>query len=115
MTYALFLDDERYPPTSPPPSGFEWVILRDFAQACRYVEENGMPVFVSFDHDLGDGPTGMAFAKWLVERDMDGVSLLPATFQFFVHSQNPVGATNIRGLMEAYLSCRAVNLAGVPP
>jgi hypothetical protein len=31
---------------------------------------------------------------------------LPADFDFYVHSQNPVGAANIEGLMRQYLSVR---------
>ena len=98
---ALFLDDEREPPRD----GYEWVIVRSFDQAKRYVLSNGMPRHASFDHDLGDGPTGYDFIKWLVEYDMDN-NVIPEDFTFYVHSQNPIGVANIRGFLTQYLEMR---------
>lgn len=65
----------------------------------------GCPTFISFDHDLGpDEKTGYDLAKWLVERDLDSNgAFIPATFEFYVHSQNPVGAANIRNYLQRYL------------
>ena len=63
---------------------------------------------VSFDHDMGmdeNGnllPTGMDFAKWLVEHDQEH-NILSDEFYFRVHSANGPGAANIRSLMESYL------------
>lgn len=96
MTYKLFLDDERFP------VGDDWAIVRDFASAVNYVCHNGFPQFVSFDHDLGEGPTGYHFAKWLIERDLDYHDM-PADFDYEVHSQNPVGAGNICGTLNRYI------------
>lgn len=52
MSYSMFLDDIRdanlYYPNQ------DMVVCRDFKSACEYVIENGIPAFVSFDHDLGD-------------------------------------------------------------
>lgn len=94
--YALFLDDEREP------VGNDWVIVRSYDEAVAYVEGNGFPSYVSFDHDLGEGKTGYDFAKWLVEKDMDE-DWLPDNFFFYVHSQNPVGAENIRKYIIDYM------------
>ncbi len=51
MTYNLFLDDERFPPND----GKDWVIVRSVQEAVDYVEVNGLPSFISFDNDLGQG------------------------------------------------------------
>ncbi|NJO63719.1 MAG: hypothetical protein HC836_37690 [Richelia sp. RM2_1_2] len=93
----MFLDDERYP------IGGDWVIVRNFAAAVNYVCQHGFPRFVSFDNDLGnDLQTGYDFAKWLIERDLD-MGDMPDDFDFYVHSQNPVGVKNINSAMRSYL------------
>ena len=47
---------------------------------------------MSFDHDLGENePTGYDIAKWLAENCLERWPLVVK-----VHSQNPVGAENIR-------------------
>ena len=95
----LFLDDLR-----DAPSGDPWVTVRSFADAVAYIEQQGIPAFISFDHDLGeDVPTGYDFAKWLVECHLDGTHLFPTTFSYAVHSANPPGAANIRGLLDGFL------------
>ena len=122
----LFLDDERMPADvtwidiGPGP----WEIVRSYAEAVAWVEQNGFPDVISFDHDLGyeafdtneagiivvtdsrETPSGHDFAKWLIHRDMDceGVDGLRDDFRFTVHSMNPVGARNIRELLVSYLS-----------
>lgn len=103
--WALFLDDERMPKTS----DRTWVIARSMSQAVELVKANGMPSFISFDHDLGCNevgeplPTGYDFAHWLVKMDMDKIYMIPEDFGFFVHSANPQGAANIQGLLTRYL------------
>ena len=94
MTYSLFLDDERHPVND------NCVVVRDYYQACGYVVKNGTPIHVDFDHDLGTGPTGYDFAKWLVDRSLDGHGF-PQSFD--VHSQNPIGRRNIIDLMNGYM------------
>jgi len=99
----LFLDDERLPPED----GRAWAVVRSVAEAAAWVEENGFPAYVSFDNDLGDGvPEGRAFARWLVERDLD-TGAMPDGFAFYVHSQNPVAREAIEGVLDAYLAFRA--------
>ncbi len=107
MRYSLFLDDERHPPANG-----RWVVARSVAQAIRIVEEKGYPQFVSFDHDLGYDlnknepcPDGLDFAHFLINLDMD-TNRMPEGFQYYVHSQNPVGVENIRGLLDCYLRVR---------
>ena len=73
-----------------------------------FILKNGMPDFISFDHDLGIDeneqllPSGYDFAKWIIESDLDGVISISSTFRYKVHSQNPVGKKNITELLDGY-------------
>jgi hypothetical protein len=106
MNWKLYLDDIRTPddPT--------FMIVRTVNDAQKLIHLLGMPTFISFDHDLGmddEGNlllSGYDFVKWLVEMDMEGIFILPEDFDFIVHSQNPVGAKNIREYLRSYLSFR---------
>lgn len=82
-----------------------WILARSHDEAIKLIKEKGFPTFVSFDHDLGDGKDGIAVARYLIEADLDHGSM-PANFDFEVHSANPVGRANIRGLLENYISVR---------
>ena len=109
MRYKLYLDDIRVP--AHVGSGFKnttgWLLARTYDEAVSIVMDKGCPVYISFDHDLGDenAKTGYDFAKWLVEQDLDH-GILPDNFDFNVHSANPVGAANITGLLDSYLKTR---------
>jgi hypothetical protein len=128
----LFLDDIRIPKDAIGlvPSNLnqyywenDWVIVRDFHQFCDYLQKNGVPDFISFDHDLADDhyndlfsnknwsksdndivlkydeykeKTGYECAKWLVDFCLESSYKLP---DYQVHSANPVGKKNI----ESYL------------
>lgn len=93
MTYTLFLDDERDPvdPSS--------VVCRSYEEAVLCVTFMGMPDHIDFDHDLGYGRNGYDFARWIVNRAIE-VGTMPKTYA--VHSQNPIGAKNIHGVMGWY-------------
>ncbi len=95
MTYKLFLDDERFPAGND-----DWFIARTANDAAHKVTKDGMPISVSLDHDLGDGPTGAEFVIWLIGHMLDEDIKFPSGFVFYVHSMNPVGAANIRHKME---------------
>ena len=99
---ALYIDDERVPKTNR-----NWEVVRNAAEARKYMNENGCPSYISFDHDLGDFETGYDIAKWIVEKDMerDG-KFIPENFEFNVHSANPVGAANIEKYLINYLTFR---------
>ena len=113
MKKYLFLDDDRNPKDVTwvnIPRNFLWEVVRSHNEAVEWVEENGFPDVVSFDHDLADvhyagdfskEKTGYDFAKWLVERDLDNHDM-PEDFEFYVHSMNPVGAENISNLLQMY-------------
>lgn len=93
--FNLFIDDERFP------AGYRnWTIARTSSEAIALVEARGMPGFVSFDHDLGGEDTSMVFLRWLAEHAMDNG--LTFNFDYFVHSQNPIGAANIVGFIESF-------------
>lgn len=102
----LFLDDIRtvdmvYPPDQVP----EFDLVRSYDAFVEYVQQNGLPEFISFDNDLGldvhgkIAPDGYAAAKWLVYKS--GLDLIH--LQFHVHSANPVAAEQIRGLLNNYI------------
>lgn len=99
MGYKLFIDDERFPASN---SG-DWVVVRSSQEAIAHVTENGAPSFISFDHDLGADDTSMRFLHWLLDSLLDEALAIPADFDYYVHSQNPVGAENIRSFMEFLL------------
>jgi len=102
----LFLDDIRtsemiYDTTE----AADFVVIRNYADFVKYIKQNGLPEFISFDNDLGLGengelaPDGYAAAKWLVyESNLDLRRL-----RFKVHSANPVAAQQIRGLLNNYI------------
>lgn len=102
--YKLFIDDERFPPDDDPCA--RWVIARNIKEVQATIEALGFPIYISFDHDLGgDEPSGHDIAKWIVETDLDG-PVIPSGFDFYVHSQNPVGTENIEGLLRQYLKMK---------
>lgn len=96
----LFLDDERFPVDD------SWAIVRSVAEAQAWVLSNGFPDYVSFDNDLGDGlPEGRRFSEWLIDRDLDHHDM-PDSFDFYVHSQNPVARDAIEGSLRSYMRYR---------
>lgn len=106
LQWQLYLDDIRTPENN------TLMIARTVAEAQILIQQYGIPIFISFDHDLGIDdagnllPTGYDFAKWIVEMDMDGIITVPSHFSFAVHSQNPVGAENIKSYLNNYLQLK---------
>lgn len=98
--WIMFLDDERHPPED----GQDWVICRSHAAAvAEILYRKQLPKFVSFDHDIGPGPDGLKVAHHLC--DLDAFSdhfEFPQGFDWFAHSQNPVGRDNINGYLTGY-------------
>ncbi len=90
----------------------EWVIVRSYGQFVKWITENGLPDFISFDFDLGDvaelleelpreqwcNPrtgklyTGADCAKWLVNYCLGHNKPLP---DYVVHSSKPTGKERI--------------------
>lgn len=127
----LFLDDLRVPTDCPKIHYMsyrvsdlniyndDWDIVRSHGQFIKWIDENGLPDIISFDHDLGNETnligvlpieewfdignnreyTGMDSAKWLVDYCLDNDLTLP---EFIVHSANPSGYENIDGLLTSF-------------
>ena len=96
----------------------EVVWVKNFDDFVSHIKFKGIPDMVSFDHDLGEDvarekvrmgtskrqarkqkketKSGFDCAKWLVDYCIDNKIQIP---HFGVHSANPVGAENIRGLL----------------
>jgi hypothetical protein len=127
----LFLDDIRNPENA-----FEytkqrmfidkqWVVVRNFDEFKSHIETNGMPHFISFDHDLVDShytpeylwndyekskewqdqqthneKTGYDCALWLINNCIDNNLELP---EYYCHSMNPVGKDKIINLFNSYM------------
>lgn len=119
MTYKLFLDDIRFPPNVAyinEPN--EWIIARNMEDAIWYIENHGLPYYISFDHDLAPDHyavfdlevkprfdnTGYSFAKWFGQFVIDNKLELPENFDYYVHSMNPAGADNIKHYMHNFIS-----------
>lgn len=95
--WKLFIDDER------DPVGDDWLTVRNSDGAILAVMAFGMPNEIAFDHDLGGDDTSIKFIHWLMNQVMDGVYDFPDGFTYSVHSQNPVGARNIKNKMDDLL------------
>ena len=98
----LYLDDVRDLPDE------SFLLARSYEQAVLFVKENGIPPFISFDHDLASihydpstwtegfeysEKTGLDCAKYLIDYCRDRGLKLP---EVKVHSMNPVGRENIK-------------------
>lgn len=46
--YKLFLDDVR------PPPDIDWITVNSYKEFVNKITKDGLPYFVSFDHDLAD-------------------------------------------------------------
>ena len=99
MTYKLFIDDERFPPND----GSVWVIVRSSQEAIDYVQGFGIPDFISYDHDLGGDDTSIKFIWWLIDCYIEG-TITSFPINYYIHSQNPIGAENIRGLLSSFIA-----------
>jgi hypothetical protein len=105
VTYRLFIDDERDPPAD---DGHTWTVVRTVDAARSIVVALGIPSFIAFDHDLGATPEGgtsevMRFVHWLKDFILDTRPDL-GEFDFYVHSQNPIGRKNIEGLLHPLIA-----------
>ena len=96
----FFIDDERFPV-----GHFDYIIRTqaDFDNAIIDIGTRKI-TFISFDHDLGPNePTGYDLLKKLIDIDMER-GILAKDFDFYVHSQNPIGAKNIEAYLNNYLA-----------
>jgi hypothetical protein len=130
----LFLDDIRHPHDVyryTQQTMFlqkKWEIVRNYIEFVQWITTNGLPDFISFDHDLADmenassnpftdnekseerqdahvqnEKTGFECAKWLVDYCLDNNFDCP---KFYCHSMNPVGKDKINSLLVQFSTCR---------
>lgn len=116
MKKKIYLDDVRTPMIE------DWVVVRNYDEFVNKVNEIGLKniSIISLDHDLGDTAmkewhnnvyhnftlnydnitekTGMDCAKWLVEKWMNGDTVVDV----YTHSANAIGASNIMGYINNY-------------
>ena len=91
-----------------------WEIVRRYEDFVSWIQENGLPDEVSFDHDLAEitydtstgkqgfeyyEKTGYDAAKWLCEYCWTNGLPIPT---WNVHSANPVGRDNIKQLLKSF-------------
>ena len=121
MSYFLFLDDYRIPEDAFDYTKNElyinkkWIVVRSYDEFVKFIQENGVPHTVSFDHDLADEhytqeqvisynsyeeKTGFDCATWLINYCMDNKLQLPTGI--LIHSMNPVGSENIKSLFRTF-------------
>lgn len=113
--WNLFLDDERHMndvnwiPYHDLEKYYQgtWETARNLKEVKQLIKRHDcLPVFVSFDHDLGVTETGLDVAKYLISLDLDSDYTFSDDFDFVVHSKNPIGAGNILNLLNHYLVVR---------
>lgn len=128
----LFLDDVRTPShcmsympsrigsSSKVYQSADWVIVRTHDEFVNWIEKNGLPNLISFDHDLsyehysqnmytsedqyeadikGSPPTGYDSALWLIKYCSYNKKPLP---MWIVHSMNPIGASRIENALKNF-------------
>lgn len=100
----LWLDDERDPAEPRWQSFFpvddpQVIWVQSYVEFVSWIEEHALPNAVCFDHDLGDGLSGMDAARWLTEFCMENRVSLPT---WNVHSANPIGKENIKSLLSSF-------------
>lgn len=109
MNRLIWLDDLRDPKDSRmdwltySPIGKEVEVswLKNKREFVYWIQENGLPDAICFDHDLGENePTGYDCAKWLIEYCLDHKVLPPV---WSCQSANPVGQVNINRLLRNFM------------
>jgi hypothetical protein len=107
------IGDERY-------KNLDWIIVKNFGEFIKTIEEKGLPELISTDHDLQDfhyyhyskyitftgkidyevvEGTGYECIKWLIQYIDNNNLKMP---EILIHTQNPIGAENIKNLINNY-------------
>ena len=97
MGKYLYIDDIRTPQLQC------WAIARSSQEAMDWVDKNGIPDIISFDHDLGGDDTVMVFLKKFVEKYPDGYKI-----KYYIHSANPIGRLNIQSFIDSWKRANGV-------
>lgn len=108
MKTLLWLDDLREPnkyflnkfnPCDCDISELNIVWVKTEHEFMQYVQSNGLPDGICFDHDLGPGGSGYECAKFLVEYCLGRNFDIPT---YSIQSMNPVGKQAIDNLLFNY-------------
>lgn len=91
--YHLYLDDVRGN------DGHDIVICRDYNSFIETIDMRGLPLSISFDHDLGAAKDGFDCAQWLINYCIKNRQNLP---EWSIHSSNPVGKKEIKSVLETF-------------
>ena len=74
--------------------------LKNYLSFVEWINKNGLPDAICFDHDLGEEKSGYDCATWLINYCLDNnIKDLP---EWNVQSANPVGKENIMNLLNNY-------------
>lgn len=96
MLYYIWVDDIRPIPKDIPYVNVYWA--KSYKQAISFIKKNIKQsidsLVIDMDNDLGGKKSGYDIAKWLVTNGYFG--------SYYVHSMNPVGAKNIRAILNNY-------------
>ena len=96
-TLYIYLDDIRSMPWQTTLYCDKAIVVRNYASAVAAIKKYYSPsvdLICDLDHDLGNDLTGYDFCKYLIENEITG--------RFHIHSMNPVGAENMRQLLNHY-------------
>lgn len=124
--YHLFLDDARMPKDVKwiELPMVKWVIVRNYDEFVNTIKRDGLPISVSFDHDLADEhyqeyhishdekmlskgtfrydkckeKTGYHCAQFLANYCVDNNLDIP---QYYLHTMNPIGRVNMFSILES--------------
>lgn len=93
----IYIDDERHC-SKEIQDAYVVITARDYYSAIDVIKfclSGDIPMYIDFDHDLGEGKSGYDVAKYIVENQIPVAG-------YCVHSMNPIGAFNIYQLMDHY-------------
>lgn len=102
-----FLDDwllKYVPEFSDKTEDVTWV--KNFNEFKNYIEINGIPTHISFDHDIasyddsGNELTGYDALKFVLDYVLDNNLEVP---KICIHSANPIGAKNIESYYNNFI------------
>lgn len=123
MSYFLFLDDQRKPSAVKFEDHYEFlekVHVKNYIEFCNVLETRGLPKALSLDFDLHPNHykagsrssfTSISNYKYVLEKHGGNCVEYLTSFcqkknlqlpKWFIHSQNPAGATYMRNLLKTF-------------
>ncbi len=103
--WRLFVDDERVGPQD-----IKWTFAPNYEKATKLIENLGIPVDMSLDHDIWTGlMQGGEFVEWLEQQIKNGKSL-PHDFEYSIHSSNRQGSAFMQEVMKRITNKEAKHL-----